>query len=101
MSSGAQIDATGTSRIREYVVRLIRAHLPGCHATEQCLLFNLRDSVTEALSPPGNINERGLFMEKNIGIYYFSKYGQTQKIAHFLSECFRDRDWDVRVSNAG
>jgi menaquinone-dependent protoporphyrinogen oxidase len=38
-------------------------------------------------------------MEKNIGIYYVSKHGQTQKIAQFLGECFRDRDWDVYVTD--
>ena len=38
-------------------------------------------------------------MEKNIGIYYASKHGQTEKIAHFLGDCFRSRDWEVYVTN--
>ncbi|HXX19201.1 MAG TPA: flavodoxin domain-containing protein [Candidatus Acidoferrum sp.] len=38
-------------------------------------------------------------MEKNIGIYYVSKHGQTDKIAHFLGECFAGRGWEVYVTN--
>jgi menaquinone-dependent protoporphyrinogen oxidase len=38
-------------------------------------------------------------MEKNIGIYYASKHGQTEKIANFLGDCFRSRDWEVYVTN--
>jgi len=38
-------------------------------------------------------------MEKNIGIYFSSKHGQTEKIAHFLGECFTSRGWDVYVTD--
>jgi len=38
-------------------------------------------------------------MEKNIGIYYASKHGQTEKIATFLGDCFRSRDWEVYVTD--
>jgi len=38
-------------------------------------------------------------MEKNIGIYYASRHGQTEKIAHFLGDCFRSRDWEVYVTD--
>jgi len=38
-------------------------------------------------------------MEKNIGIYYASKHGQTEKIANFLGDCFRSRDWEVYVTD--
>ena len=38
-------------------------------------------------------------MEKNIGIYFSSKHGQTGKIAHFLGECFTGRGWDVYVTD--
>lgn len=38
-------------------------------------------------------------MEKNIGIYYASKHGQTDKIAHFLGECFTIREWEVYVTD--
>jgi menaquinone-dependent protoporphyrinogen IX oxidase len=40
-------------------------------------------------------------MEGNIGIYDVSKHGQTRKIAHFLGDCFRARDWDVYVTDLG
>ena len=38
-------------------------------------------------------------MEKNIGIYYASKHGQTEKIANFLGDCFCSRDWEVYVTD--
>jgi len=38
-------------------------------------------------------------MEKNIGIYYVSRHGQTDKIAHFLGDCFTNRGWDVYVTD--
>ena len=38
-------------------------------------------------------------MEKNIGIYFSSKHGQTGKIAHFLGECFTGRGWDAYVTD--
>ena len=38
-------------------------------------------------------------MEKNIGIYFSSKHRQTEKIAHFLGECFTSRGWDVYVTD--
>jgi len=38
-------------------------------------------------------------MERNIGIYYASKHGQTEKIANFLGDCFRSRDWEVYVTD--
>lgn len=38
-------------------------------------------------------------MEKNIGIYFSSRHGQTEKIAHFLGECFTSRGWDVYVTD--
>ncbi len=38
-------------------------------------------------------------MERDIGIYYVSKHGQTEKIAHFLGECFGGLGWDVYVTD--
>jgi menaquinone-dependent protoporphyrinogen oxidase len=38
-------------------------------------------------------------MEKNIGIYFTSRHGQTDKIAHFLGECFASRGWEVYVTD--
>jgi len=38
-------------------------------------------------------------MEKNIGIYFSSKHGQTEKIAHSLGEWFTGRGWDVYVTD--
>ena len=38
-------------------------------------------------------------MEKNIGIYYATRYGQTKRIAHFLGESFMNLGWEVYVTN--
>ncbi len=38
-------------------------------------------------------------MEKRVGIYFASKHRQTEKIAHFLGECFANRGWDIHVTN--
>jgi menaquinone-dependent protoporphyrinogen IX oxidase len=38
-------------------------------------------------------------MENNIGICFSSKHGQTEKIAHFLGECFAGRGCDVYVTD--
>ncbi len=38
-------------------------------------------------------------MQKRIGIYFASKHRQTDKIAHFLGECFANRVWDVYVTD--
>src|SRR5581483_9199080 len=38
-------------------------------------------------------------MKNHIGIYFVSKYGQTQKIANYIAQLFRQQQTEVEIIN--